>query len=124
MHLSIHPFYVKAAWVSLISSILNLLPFILHGEFSELTLRPTMVSLVFGLLISLLLSMGYNWMKWVVLFFLSLSSFSMLDLIVKSFSQTSTNLLSAIITILSTVADIIIVVMLFKIPVVTNKLQH
>lgn len=61
--MAIEAAYRKAAKISAIVTLFNLLPVVVNGEYSALIIQVTMLGLLFNIIIMLLLSLGYGWMK-------------------------------------------------------------
>ncbi|UEG54965.1 hypothetical protein LLH06_08310 [Mucilaginibacter daejeonensis] len=114
-----HPNYKKATWLSLLDMVLGILPILLAGTFNAPVIRSLMIAILMGAAIALLISMGYNWMKWVLLVLISVGFFSLIsDLIsiINSSNITSVDLLKTIIAIATYIIDVAITVLLFRVP--------
>ena len=111
---SIHRNYVISAWISAGTTVLGLMPTIIGGNYSESVLRWGIIGLIVGAMITLLLSMEYSWMKWVMLCFSALGVISLNSLLNSLSEMIFINPISALTQLQHTVADIIITVILFK----------
>lgn len=108
----VHSFYKKAAVLAVINSLTILIPFFFYDSIDQNVVRVVMMGFVFGLVISLLISAGYSWMRWIMLLISILSMFSFINIL----NDFIDNILSSLITTLTMLLDIFITVMLFKVP--------
>ncbi len=114
-----HPNYKKATWLSLLDMVLGILPILLAGTFNAPVIRSLMIAILMGAAIALLISMGYNWMKWVLLVLISVGFFSLISDLISTFnlsSITTSELLNTIINTVTFVIDVAITVLLFRVP--------
>lgn len=109
----VHPNFIKACNIILVTGCLSIIQFLLVGPFTSLMIFGCIFGVVIILVLAFLARQGYEWFKWVyvVLFGLGLKSLVVvLPLLLK------TNSIAAGIYILHIILQGLVVLFLFKVP--------
>ena len=109
----IHPNYIKACNIILVTACLGIINFLLIGQFTSLYIFVLLFGIGLIALLAFLARKGYNWFKWMYLALIICglpTSIKSLSLLFQS------NIFAGCILVLHFILDIVVIILLFKIP--------